>query len=374
MTLFYYRTLLFYLVANTYLFFHFRRLCARKSFAWLFLPWFVCMGLFPLIFIKLPPGMVQDTFRLLGMYWLPAAFFGVVLFAVRDALFLLFFLIKRISPRAAALPSPPRALIFLPVLLCLGLYAYGLYEARNIQVTRVEVPARNISAKQTPLRLVFAADLHIGTATGTGMLQKTVDLIMEQKPDCILLGGDLLDDAMQGTPADQAELARLAAPLGVYAVLGNHESFGDHKRAAAFIRQSGLTLLEGKSVRTGPLRIIGLDDPAIAAKKGGRSARLSPHLEQTPSAYTIVLDHRPVMRPYSIGRFDLQLSGHSHNGQIFIFKPLMRMLFKTEGGLSEHTRKNNSSRLYVTSGIGFSKLPIRLLVPPEVVVIDLVRP
>lgn len=376
MTLFFLRTLLVYLAGHLYLFFHFRRLFRKTRGFWLALPWFFCMGCFPLVFLALPAGSVwQHGFATAGQVWLPFAFFCLVAFGVRDALRLLFWWRRRAAPTPAALP-PGRARLYacLPLLMAVLLYAYGLYEARDLRLTRLEIATQKLPVETPHIRLAFAADQHIGGQTGLGMLRRTVDLILSQHPDCILLGGDQLDDSLQGTDEDRAELARLRAPMGVYAVLGNHDAFGDWRRAAEFLRSSGITVLDGRKVDVGPLRIIGVDDPTVSAFRKNDSDNPMPLLErQEPGRFTILLAHRPYVRKESIGLFDLQLSGHSHGGQIIAFAPLVTQLSGTTTGLSRHSGPAGESVLYVTTGVGFSKLPARVFVPPEVVVIDLVR-
>ena len=195
---------------------------------------------------------------------------------------------------------------------------------------------------------------------------------MAQKPDLILLGGDMLDDALQGTPADRELLARLAAPLGVFAVPGNHDAFGGHERAVAFLESCGITVLMDEARRVGPLLLLGINDPDVRAQRGGSNADVSALLDDLPrDAPVILLAHRPELLANSVGRFALQLSGHTHGGQIPLLKTLLEHASGTPTGLSRHSSPEGESLLYVTTGVGFSKLPIRLGAPPEVVVIDL---
>lgn len=123
----------------------------------------------------------------------------------------------------------------------------------------------------------------------------------------------------------------------------------------------------------GPLTLLGIDDPDVRAQKGNKDADVAALTVGRPSDVPLVLlTHRPLLLPDSVGRFDLQLSGHTHGGQIGLVEPLLKRAYGTPTGLSRHTSPAGESLLYVTTGVGFSKLPIRLGAPPEIVVIDLV--
>lgn len=400
---FFYRTVLFYVLQHAYLFWRFRPFWQERALLRLLAPiWFVCMGLFPLIFLWLPPDSeAQRVFARVGGIWQPVAYFCLLAFLFLDALRLGVWLKRRFSAgfgarrsgepagsapdaetsgragRFAALAEGLPPVLRRPALVLIALgavfFAYGLYEAGNVRLTRLEVVTDKLPPGRDRLRLAFASDLHLSPRLGEEYLRRVVDMLLAQKPDCILLGGDILDDAMQGTPAVFQELGRLRAPLGAFAVLGNHEAFGDAARPAGELRRAGLNVLAGQEASAGPLRIVGVDDPVVAAQQNASTDDPMPVLRRAdPGRFTLLLDHRPVVRPESVGLFDLQLAGHSHGGQIFILAPLMRARYGAPTGLSSHGSGAEKSLLLITSGVGWSKLPIRLLVPPEVVIIDLV--
>ena len=160
---------------------------------------------------------------------------------------------------------------------------------------------------------------------------------------------------------------------GVFAVLGNHDAFGGHAHALDFVRSCGIRVLADEMLPLGPLTLLGIDDPDVRAQKGNKDADVAALTVGRPSDVPLVLlTHRPLLLPDSVGRFDLQLSGHTHGGRIGLVEPLLKRAYGTPTGLSRHTSPAGESLLYVTTGVGFSKLPIRLGAPPEIVVIDLV--
>lgn len=375
MEAFYYRTLLVYVLVNAYLFGHFW-LLSRKRKVFLFsLPLFACMVFFPLVYLHLPEdGLLQTSAALLAQSWLPVAFFCLPVFVLYDFFRFLRHVANRLIPGSRFHFPGYQYIVSALLLLTAAVYSYGLVEARSLEVRHVELAVEKLPPEVKRVRIAFASDVHISPHTGHAMLQHTVDAILAEKPDIILLGGDILDDSRQGTGKDRDELARLTAPLGVYGVLGNHDAFGDVNRADEFLRSSGITMLASELRETGPLTLVGVEDPVAAEQMPGPRPSLDELLRQaSPSGYTIFLDHRPVVRPLTAGRFDLQLSGHSHGGQIPLFKPYIRSTYGVDPGLSRHSGELGDSLLFMTTGAGFSKLPIRLFTPPEIVIIDLIN-
>lgn len=368
------RTLLYYMLAHGYLYGALLRHTKKRRLALAALPLFAAMGLFPYIHGMLPDGgAAQKLFARMGSVWQPAALFCLLAVLGKD--------MHRLGRRAGRgrfphwaepLSPPVRRGLSALLVVCAGLYACGIQEAHTLKVRRLELPLP-AGADTGPLRLVFAADLHIGPQTGTPFLRRFVEAVNAQNPDVILLGGDILDDAVQGTTADRDALRQLRARLGVFAVLGNHDAFGGYEHALAFIGGCGIRVLSDEMLPLGPLTLIGIDDPDVHAQKGCTGVDVAAMAAGRPSAAPcVLLTHRPNLLPGSVGHFDLQLSGHTHGGQIGLLEPLLERAYGTPTGLSRHQSPDGESLLYVTTGVGFSKLPIRLGAPPEIVVIDLV--
>lgn len=368
------RTLLYYMLSHGYLYSALLRHTKKRRLVLAAFPFFVAMGLFPYIHGLLPDGsMAQKIFARTGAIWQPLAFFCLLAALGKDISSLGGRLGRGRSSRSGKPLSPmSRRKLLLLLLVCAGLYAYGLHEAHHLKVRRLELPlSPNDGAER--LRIVFAADLHIGPQTGISFLRRSVEAINAQKPDIVLLGGDILDDALQGTAADRDALRQLRARLGVFAVLGNHDAFGGHERALAFVESCGIRVLADELLPLGPLTLLGIDDPDVRAQKRNADVDVAALTAGRPSGSPLVLlTHRPHLLPGSVGHFDLQLSGHTHGGQIGVAEPLLERTYGAPTGLSRHTAEAGESLMYVTTGVGFSKLPIRLGAAPEIVVIDLV--
>jgi hypothetical protein len=161
------------------------------------------------------------------------------------------------------------------------------------------------------------------------------------------------------------------APLGKYACTGNHEFYNGLEYAEAMLQKSGFTLLRNRGeTRANAITIAGLDDPT-AARFGDVPPPARAVLEALPrDIFTVLLKHQPTPEPDIKGLFDLQLSGHTHNGQIWPFSLLVSLVYPMRGGFY---KQDDGAMIVVSSGAGTWGPPIRVFSPPDIVVIDLVR-
>ena len=221
------------------------------------------------------------------------------------------------------------------------------------------------------LSIVFLTDLHAGHVLGADDLVRIFDHINEQEPDVVCFGGDMIDTRPQDLHVLKRPLARLRPRLGCYAVPGNHEYqvFDSIHRYYDFLEANGVTPLHNRGVRleTGgsSVWLAGVDDategaPSVSASLEGRDA----------GEPTVLLSHHPDIFPVSAKRgVDLQLSGHTHGGQISLFgwKPVRH----TRRGYVQGAHWRGSSALYVSRGVGVTALPFRIGVSAEVPLFDL---
>jgi predicted MPP superfamily phosphohydrolase len=197
------------------------------------------------------------------------------------------------------------------------------------------------------------------------------DKIKSTRPDIIVSTGDLVDGQINRIGGLAEILGRIKAPYGKFAIAGNHEYYAGFKQSTEFISKAGFTLLRGNAVYIpGIMNIAGVDDLAAiryGLYRGITEKRVLSTLD--PERFTLLLKHRPFIDNASVGMYDLQLSGHTHNGQIFPFNFLVQMHYPNLSGYFDVGR---GSRLYVSRGTGTWGPPIRFLSPPEITVIDLV--
>ena len=249
-----------------------------------------------------------------------------------------------------------------PVLF-IGITALSVYNAYVTRVIHYEI---TLDKPIKPLRIGMASDLHLGKLFGGKELDKLADIMQQEKVDIILLPGDIMDDNVNAYLAEkmQPHLAKLKAPMGVYATLGNHDLFGDQDRIDQEIRKAGITVLRDETLTlNNELVLIGRNDN-LAHDRPSTETLLKQVDTNLP---TILLDHRPTdIEKHASLPLDIQVSGHAHKGQVFPASLITKMMYRLDYG---HEKIGNP-HVFVTSGYGFWGIPMRLDSQSEVIIID----
>lgn len=289
--------------------------------------------------------------------WMGYAF---VFFSVGVMLFLLDVLL----PLAGLSPIPSSFAVLAG--LSLALWLYGFAAARRVRIERVCLVSDKLPPDFPGLRLAQISDLHLGVLIGRQRLQRVLHKIRGLAPDIVVSTGDLVDAQAHFLDGLSSCFAALHPPHGMFAVTGNHERYAGLAHALDFHARSGFRLLRGETVEVAGIVLAGVDDPAVTGT-GTDDAGL---LAGIPAdRFVVFLKHQPIVDDQA--RFDLQLSGHTHRGQIFPFGLLVRLAYPMVAGL--HTLPGGA-RLYVSRGTGTWGPPIRLFSPPEITLIELRRP
>lgn len=210
-----------------------------------------------------------------------------------------------------------------------------------------------------PLTLVMASDLHIGYHNRRSDLARWVDLINAEKPDLVLIAGDIIDYSFRPVIEEDmaAEFRRIKAP--VYACLGNHEYIAGEPDAEKFYSDAGINLLIDTAVTLNDITIIGRDD------RSNRNRKRLDDFNINDSNYTILLDHQPYhLEEAEQCGIDFQLSGHTHRGQVWPLSWITDMLYECSWG--SHQRGTTS--YYVSSGLGIWGAKYRIGTQSEYVV------
>jgi predicted MPP superfamily phosphohydrolase len=281
--------------------------------------------------------------------------------------------------------------------------AYSWHEARDIRPEHVTIESDRLPPGRDRLRIAQVSDLHVGLIIQERDVRRVVDVVREAKPDLLVSTGDLVDAGFVSTGRLPDLFAALDPPLGKYAVTGNHEYYAGIDRSLRFADRSGFRMLGNESeticepVKRGDgprteatvplpglarspeaaagapvLEIAGVDDEA-ALRFGGQPGDPEQRLfgaTRSPR-FTLFLKHRPQTKASSRGKFDLQLSGHTHRGQLFPFRWIVELQFPYVAGLYDLP---GGGRLYTSRGTGTWGPRMRLMSPPEVAIIDIVRP
>ncbi len=307
-----------------------------------------------------------------GYTWMGLLFFFLWTNLAVDAVNLVLRLAGAISGKgASAYLLAGKGRFFALVALCLALGAYSFFEARDIGIERVTIRTDKLPASTPRVRIAQISDVHLGLIVRNAKAEKIAELIRSVDPDILVSTGDLVDAEINHLEGLAEIFGKIRPRLGKFAVTGNHEFYAGIDQALQFTRRAGFSVLRGETVQVGEsLRIAGVDDTvgaALGAVPGRREAEI---LAGDPGTmFTILLKHRPRVADGSRGLFDLQLSGHTHNGQIFPFRYLVGRPYPNLSGLFPL----GGSFLYTSRGTGTWGPPMRFFSPPIVTVIDIER-
>ena len=258
----------------------------------------------------------------------------------------------------------------LAMLFSFAVVIYGYFEALHIRTEHVTVKTSKIPEKIGRFRVVQISDVHLGLIVGKSRLKRILRQVKDARPDILVSTGDLVDGQMDDLEALTDMFQNIPTKYGKFAITGNHEFYAGLDRALAFTEKAGFTMLRGEGITVSNLlNVAGVDDPARKRYVPDRAASEKSLLEKmSREKFTLFLKHQPVINSESLGMFDLQLSGHTHKGQIFPFNLVTKLFYRMHTGLS---KVNGSALLYVSRGSGTWGPPIRFLSPPEVTIIDI---
>lgn len=364
--------LVIYASAQTYIFIDIRRGLRLRRWAQ------VCLGLWlggmvggPMLVGWLDRREwtgLADGVALVVYTWMAVTFWLVLCFFLTDVWNLLIRVFKRFSRRlrAGRIPGPWRVGVTL-VLVALAT-AWGLREATTLEVRHVEFQA-DLPPGREQVRIVQISDLHLGLHVRRKGLEHVVGRIEALEPDLIVSTGDVVDASHERVAPLVGLLARLDAPLGKYAIFGNHEFYAGTGVSAEFHEKAGFRLLRQEALEVLPgLWLAGLDD-TVGSRRGFR-----PLTDQNkalsgvdPNGYVILLKHRPDIE--GVGTFHLQLSGHTHGGQIWPWHYITALQFPFVAGTHDLGR---GSWVHVNRGTGTWGPQVRLFARPEITLITLV--
>lgn len=247
---------------------------------------------------------------------------------------------------------------------------YGFLDARRPQIERITLRTPKLTARSRPLRIALISDVHLGAMIGARRLRTILDKLRALDPDVLVSAGDLVDGQADHLNGLAPMLAEFQPRYGKFAVTGNHECFVGLDRALAFHERAGFTMLRGTAAEIdGAVTIAGVDDPTGHRMGLPVSTDERALLQGSdPDRFTILVKHQPRLDPQSIGKFDLQLSGHVHKGQIFPFGLLVRLTYPVATGLNALA---GGGWLYVSRGTGTWGPPFRVAAAPEITLIEI---
>jgi hypothetical protein len=235
------------------------------------------------------------------------------------------------------------------------------YHHLRVREYTIEVPRRSSSAKE--LTIAFAADFHLGAITAGRFLERFVAKVNAAAPDIVLIGGDILegDRRDEDTGKFEAQFRRLHPKYGVYAAPGNHEGHGGGR--TDLFERAGIRLLEDMVVKIDDaVRLVGRNDAHSRTRKP-----VADLLRDAPADLPVILlDHRPTdLENVSRTGADIQLSGHTHHGQLFPINWITNRKYELSWG---HIKKNRT-HIFVTSGVQLWGPPVRTAGSSEILLL-----
>jgi predicted MPP superfamily phosphohydrolase len=264
----------------------------------------------------------------------------------------------------AAQHRPLIAWLFLDVAVAVSLY--GLLNARRVRVRQFAIRLGNLPQAWRGRRALVISDLHLGHVNGAGFSKRIVALAARLQPDVIFIAGDFFD----GVKADPERLAapfkQISPPFGIYFSTGNHDEFGDTAGFLAALKNAGIRVLANEKVLVDGLQILG-----VRYHDTTFPIRMRPILEGLQidrSVASILLNHVPNRLPIvEEAGVSLQLSGHTHGGQIAPFTWLTQRVF---GKFTHGLHSFGSLQVYTSYGVGTWGPPLRVGTTPEVVLLQ----
>ncbi|MBR6882701.1 MAG: metallophosphoesterase [Bacteroidales bacterium] len=318
----------------------------------LFLLWMASMFA-GFAFTERVPVKLATVLYEVGNTWMIAFLYLLLVFIVADIASLCHLLPKTLLKDSTA--GFLGAIGIVALIMTLGAIHYP-HKYREELILTTDKPL------EKPLTIVLASDLHIGYHNRRAELARWVNLINAEKPDLVLIGGDIIDRSLRPVTEGhyEEEFRRLEAPF--WTVLGNHESYAGLAQAEQFFEAAGIRVLKDSVAHFKGVDVIGRKD------RSARSRAVLQDLAEGLEGFTLLLDHQPNhLEEAEQAGIDFQFSGHTHRGQVWPVSWATDLMFEKSWG---HYRKGNT-RYYISSGLGLWGAKIRVGTRSEYLVLKL---
>jgi predicted MPP superfamily phosphohydrolase len=321
---------------------------------------------FGVLWLSFPLG--QFLARWVGRAAAPVEFLGAAWVGVLFVLLVALLAADLLSGFGWLVPSRPARLVAVVVAAVLAVFGFvqGLSEPA---VEEHRVTVRGLRPELEGLRIVQLSDVHLGPVLRSRWLERRLAQVGSLRPDLIAITGDLVDQDAALSESLVPWLQQLRARYGVWGVTGNHEFYAGLDRSLGVFRASNINVLRDRSALAAPgLVVAGVDDLTARRQFGVADHPVDRTLARRPEGATIFLCHSPweVERAAALGA-DVMLSGHTHDGQIWPFTYLVRLMYPYVAG----RYSVNGMTLIVSRGTGFWGPPMRLFKRAELTLITL---
>ena len=315
----------------------------------------------------------SSTLVLLGSFWLAAmVYFLLFAFAI-DIIRLLNFIVPFFPSFLTVNPERTKEITsFAIIVVVLVIVLGGYINARTPIIKTLELSISKNGRTIKSLNIAVASDIHLGTIVCKSKLERIVQHINSLNPDLVLLPGDVVDEDIGPVIRNNLgeTLRKIRSKYGVFAITGNHEYIGGVEPACRYLAEHGITMLRDASVKIGDgLYVVGREDISIRGFTGKTRKPLSELMAEVDKSYPVILmDHQPFrLAEAEANGVDLQLSGHTHHGQLWPFNLITKKVYELSWGY----KKKGSTHYYVSCGVGTWGPPIRTANRPEIINIKL---
>jgi predicted MPP superfamily phosphohydrolase len=257
--------------------------------------------------------------------------------------------------------------ILIEVLMGIALLAsfYGFINAGVIRITRISIQLPLLPGQWKGKTAVWVSDTHLGQVRNYGFARHIAAKVKDLRPDIVFIGGDLYDGVAVDLDKTIEPFSKISAPYGTYFITGNHEEFSDNTPYLQAVRRAGIHVLYNEKVELDGLQVIGVDYRGSRREEDFRTILQKIGID--PRRPSILLKHAPLnLQVAREQRISLQLSGHTHRGQVLLFRLITSMVYQ---GYDYGLRGFGDLLVCTSSGAGTWGPPMRLDTNPEIVVI-----
>ncbi len=320
------------------------------------------------------PSVVTDLLIWIGSFWIAAMIYFLIAVVSLDVMrlinhFLPFFpsfITKNYSQAKYVLSASVIGLVGLILLA-------GHINSLIPRIRKLDISIAKRAGAFKTLKIAMASDIHLGTIVGRSRFDHMVEKINSLDADLVLLPGDIVDEDLRPVIKQNLgeALRNIKARLGVYAATGNHEHIGGVEKACGYLRDHNIIVLRDQSAKIGgSFYLVGREDRAVGSFDGYLRKSLPELLAGIDKTFPIILmDHQPFgLREAADEGVDLQLSGHTHYGQLWPVNYIVRSIYELAWGY----KKIGSTHFYVSNGVGTWGPPVRVGHRPEIVLLQLI--
>lgn len=257
-------------------------------------------------------------------------------------------------------------------LVAVGVTGFGVSRAYSPpRIKRLEVPLARLHPRADGLRVAVLGDIHVGPLFGTGQVERMVERVNDLGADIVTVVGDVVTSEPERVRESLLPLTGMRARYGTYYVTGNHEYYVGHEDWAEVADELGLRVLRNERIEIahggGAVDLAGVND-VVGGEYGDPPDYAAALGDRDPSRPVVLMAHQPVaVRDAARYGVDLQVSGHTHGGQLYPFDFLVQLQQPVVSGLAEV----DGTQVYVTNGVGFWGPPVRVGADPEITLLTL---